>query len=143
MCAYSQEQKQPTGLQAAVCQFDVTNKTVRVIPWDLTNKSWRRDSAQVLSLEDTTKILSGTNTLTLKQFVGGMVVDDEIKRVADIQGERAIFQIEKVGDRDVVRQMRMAAMIVGEQRAGEVTIVDGNIKLVFYGDTKVHCDAGE
>src|ERR1017187_939340 len=35
-----------TALNAAICKIDVTNKTVRVVPWD--GKAWQKDSVKVL-----------------------------------------------------------------------------------------------
>ena len=139
--AYSQEQKQaqeqtPT-LKGAFCKIDVPNKTVRMVPWD--GKTWRRDSARVLVWDDQTQLVSGANTLTMAQFVGGKPLDKHLKDLAAIQGERGVFHIKAVGGKEVVQRVEMMALFGGESFPAMV----GNSGAQTVGGTKVHCHAGE
>jgi hypothetical protein len=139
--AYSQEQKQaqeqPPTIRAAFCKIDVTNKTVRIVPWD--GKTWRRDSARVLVWDDQTQLVSGANTLTMAQFVGGKPLDKYSRDVAAIQGERGVFHIKTVGGKEAVQRVEMMALFGGESFPAMVS----NNGAQTVGGTKVHCRAGE
>lgn len=137
---YAQEEQTRSNLDGAVCTLDLTNRTIKVLPWDRTHKFWKGDTRRVLAVDDATRLMSGTNTITLAQMVAGKPLDQDLKKVSDLQGERAEFQIDKVGNKEVVRQMRMVMLFSGETIPSTIQIVITNGHTMFYGEAKVRCD---
>jgi len=98
-------------LNGAFCKIDVENKTFRVVP--RVGKTWKRDSARVLAWDDQTKLINGTSTLTMAQFMGGKPLSGVLSEVAALQGERGEFYIETVGGKGVVRMVEMMVQFDG------------------------------
>jgi len=120
-------------INGAVCKIDTTRKTIRIVPWD--GKSWRKDLIRVIAWDESTQLVGGKNMLTMGKFVAGSPLDGDVKDVASFRGERAVFHIEKVGDKEVIRIINMMMLFSGESLPAMV----GNNGFRIVGSMKVPC----
>ena len=126
-------------LNGAFCEINVTNKTFRVVP--RVGKTWKKDSARVFTWDDQTKLVSGTNTLTMAQFIGGKPLSETKSDVAALQGERGEFYIETVGGKEVVRMVEMMVQFDGESSSAPAMVGSSGARpLGSFGAGKVSCD---
>ncbi|MGA3023236.1 MAG: hypothetical protein ABSF98_00565 [Bryobacteraceae bacterium] len=128
-------------LRGAVCKVDVANKTFRVMPREGT--TWKKDSAIVLVWNDQTKLVSGTNTLTMAQFIAGNAFDGTSSDVAAMLGERGRFYIETVGGKQVVRMVEMMVAFDGESSSAPAMVGGSGARAIgALSAGKVSCDDG-
>jgi hypothetical protein len=143
MAAHSQEpkreQKQASELKAGLCKIDVTNKTIRVVPWDSAGKAWKQDSARVLSWKDSTQLVNGRNTLTMAELIAGKSLG-EIKTLADLRGERGILYIEKAKDKEAIKKVEIFGAFAGESFPAYTNIDSGQTSV---GSMKIPCGDDE
>lgn len=125
------EKKLPT-LTGAICKIDVTNKIIRFVPWS--DKTWQRDSIKVLAWNERTQLVA-ENTLTMAEFIGGKPLDDDIKDIETIRGERAMLYIENIAGKEIVRKIEIYAFLDGES----LPAMGGNDNVQIVGGTKVPC----
>jgi hypothetical protein len=80
-------------------------QTFRIVLRD--GKEWKPKAA--ISWEDSTELVKfwATNHVTMARFVGGSPLDNKIKIISDVKGERVTFHIQTIGTKRVARKMEI------------------------------------
>lgn len=108
--------------------IDVTNKTLRVIPWDETERRFKSDAIRVLPWTDATLLKHGSSSLTMGAFLGGTPINDEdmfgnatrqLRTAKDLEGLYD-FYIDQSDDKFVVLKMDGVIAFAGMSFAGQV-----------------------
>jgi len=138
----TEKKKGTTEAQAAICKMDIANKSMQLLPWDSASASWKRDATKTVFWEDTTELISGATKITMAQLANGTELDATVTTLKDIQREECVFQLQRVGDKEIIRSAERVTLFAGQQRAGRVGMgPDGRPQFIPIGDGKIHvCD---
>jgi hypothetical protein len=109
--------------------IDVANKTLRVVPWDSTEKRFKDEAIKSLSWNDATVIRNGSSSVTMAQFLAGKSVDDQdmfghvirqLKTVKDLEGQLYDCTVNQTDGKDLVQEMSGVIAFAGMSFAGQV-----------------------
>ena len=128
---------QSTTMQAAFCKIDIANQTILVLPWDESARKLQKNSPRVLTWNSQTLLVSEPNSMTMAEFVNGKPLEDNLKNVADIVGDRGLFYITTVQGKAVIQKAELLANFGFEP----IPAVGGNSGVQVLGSPgKVSCD---